>query len=231
MITGGDTLDIEGNIRSFMSDRGPDARYASFDYCFNYFQSFREGSRTADIAAPENILLSCFHLGFFLASWGMFRGSSELPRRSVRQFGSVIELVATMPPEFWQIDANCYSPSVCKLLVDIAKDIEKALHYPDNTWPTSTLATKIMLGIFGSPPAFDSRVVAGLRKNGHTGRFGPRALRDIGRFYADHHEVVDRYREPTLDATAGKPTRRLYTRAKVIDQIFFIEGGGSVTTL
>jgi hypothetical protein len=35
---------------------------------------------------------------------------------------------------------------------------------------------------------------------------------------------------PTLDAATGRPMQVLYTRAKVIDQIFFIEGGGSIST-
>jgi hypothetical protein len=224
-------LDIEGNIRRFTGDRRPEARYASFDYCFNHFQSFRERGRITDIAAPENFLLSCLHLGFYLASWGMLRASSELPKRSLRQFEPVIELIAGMPPDLWEIDANRYSEDVCATLVAVADDIEKALRYPDGAWPTRTLATKIMLGVFGSVPAFDSRVTKGLRRTGRTGRFGVRALRDIGRFYVDHREVIDGHRESTLDVTTGLPTQRLYTRAKVIDQIFFIEGGGSISEL
>jgi hypothetical protein len=224
-------LDIDGNIRSFMGDRHPEARYASFDYSFNHFQSFRERGRITDIAAPENLLLSCLHLGFYLASWGMFRASSELPKRSARQFGPVIELIASTPPYLWEIDTDQYSEDVCATLVTAADDIEKALHYPDGAWPTRTLATKIMLGVFGSVPAFDSRVVKGLKKAGRTGRFGVRALRDIGRFYVDHREVIDGHRSFTLDVATGLPTQRLYTRAKVIDQIFFIEGGGNLSAL
>jgi hypothetical protein len=223
-------LDIDGNLGSFMGDRGPGARYASFDYCFNHFQSFRERGRVADFAAPETILLSCLHLGFYLASWGMFRASSELQNRSLRQFEPVIELAASLPADLWEIDADSYSEDACGKLVAVAGEIQGALRYPDGAWPTRTLATKIMLGIFGSVPAFDSRVVRGLRKTGHTGRFGVRALRDIGRFYADHQEVIDRHRVPTLDAATGRPMQVLYTRAKVIDQIFFIEGGGSIST-
>jgi hypothetical protein len=161
----------------------------------------------------------------------MFCGSSELPRRSVRQFEPVIELIAGMPPDFWQIDVDCYSDNVCDRLVAASNDIEKALRYPDGSWPTRTLTTKIMLGVFGGTPAFDSRVVAGLRKTGLTGRFGLRALRDIGRFYVDHREIIDQHLQPTLVVVTGRPTQRLYTRAKVIDQIFFIEGGGSLSTL
>jgi hypothetical protein len=37
-------------------------------------------------------------------------------------------------------------------------------------------------------------------------------------------EVIDAHRECTLDFDAGVPTERGYTRAKVIDMIFFIEG-------
>ena len=78
-------MDIGANIKCFMGDRTAEQRYASFDYCFNYFQSFRETGRTVGLAAPENMLLSCLHLGFYLASWGMFRGSSDLPSRSLKQ--------------------------------------------------------------------------------------------------------------------------------------------------
>jgi hypothetical protein len=213
-----------------MEDRHPGARYASFDYCFNYFQSFRESNRMADIAASENMLLSCLHLGFYLASWGMFRGSSELPKRSFRQFEPAIELIAGMPSELWEIDADRFSEDICTELVATAGDVEKALRYPDGAWPTRTLATKIMLGTMGNVPAFDSRVVKGLKRTGLTGRFGVRALRSIGRFYTEHQEQIERYREPTIDAATGRPTQRRYTRAKVIDQIFFIEGGGNAST-
>jgi hypothetical protein len=72
-------VDVEANIKCFMGDRIAEQRYASLAYCFNDFQSFREKGSTADIAVPENVLLSCLHLGFYLASWGMFRGSSDLP--------------------------------------------------------------------------------------------------------------------------------------------------------
>jgi hypothetical protein len=70
---GGSSVDIEGNIAAFMGGRLPDARYTSFDYCFNYFQPFRDQDRTKEIAARANMQVSCLHLGFYLASWGMFR--------------------------------------------------------------------------------------------------------------------------------------------------------------
>jgi hypothetical protein len=217
-------VDFEDNIRRFRGDGQPERRFASFDYCFNHFQAFREADSVADIASAENMLVSCLHLGFYLASWGMFRGPSVLRRRSLKQFEPVVELIARTPRDVWEIDAHRYSEAVCRRLVDTASDIQQALHYPEGTWPTKTLATKIMLGVFGNVPAFDSRVVAGLRKTGLTGRFGVRALRGIGRFYDDHREVIDQHRDYTLDFATGQPTHRRYSRAKVIDEIFYIEG-------
>jgi hypothetical protein len=37
--------------------------------------------------------------------------------------------------------------------------------------------------------------------------------------------IIDQLRQPTLDFATGQPTTRLYTRAKIVDMIFFIEGG------
>jgi hypothetical protein len=218
-------VDFGDNIRRFRDDGQPERRFASFDYCFNHFQAFREAGGVADIAAAENMPLSCLHLGFYLASWGMFRGPSVLRRRSVKQFEPVVELIARTPRDVWEIDAHCYSEAVCRRLADTAIDIQKALHYPEGRRPpTKTLATKITLGVFGNVPAFDSRVLAGLRRTGHTGRFGVRALVGIGHFYDIHRGVIDQHRDYTLDFTTGQPTQRQYTRAKVIDEIFYIEG-------
>jgi hypothetical protein len=61
-------MDIDANIKDFRGDRLPDQRPASFEYCFNYFQSARESGSTTSLAAEPNMPLSCLHLGFYLAS-------------------------------------------------------------------------------------------------------------------------------------------------------------------
>jgi len=54
--------------------------------------------------------------------------------------------------------------------------------------------------------------------------FGPKALRKVGDFYADNADVIEKYRLATLEFLSGEPTSRMYTRSKVIDMAFFIEG-------
>jgi hypothetical protein len=69
-----DNLKIEANIRAFIhgnvKNEGllPTERYASFDYCFNYFQYFKEEDLIEELAEPENIQTSCLQLCFYLAS-------------------------------------------------------------------------------------------------------------------------------------------------------------------
>jgi hypothetical protein len=221
-------VDIEANLGNFMGGRKEDARYTSFDYCFNYFQSHRERGEVARLASRGQMQASCLQLGFYLASWGMCRSSGLLIGRSAKQFEPVVELIAGTPPDIWDIDAHCYSYGVCSRLVALGEQVRRALGDParQSRYPTRTLATKVMLGVFGNVPAFDTYVRTGLRQELGVSRFGAGALGEIGRFYQDNATAIDRGREPTLDFDTGAATHRLYSRAKVIDMIFYVEGGG-----
>jgi hypothetical protein len=219
---GGEFVDIETSIGKFMGDRKPDRRYTSFDYCFNYFQAYREQGRTADLSARHNMQLSCLQLGFYLASWGMFRASSQLPSRSLTQFEPLIEVIAAAPAQAWEIDAHCYSPRNVALLTDLGQRIGSVFPHP----VTLTLITKIMLGVFGSVPALDQFVVKGMRKEGLSATFSAGMLGQLSSFYEANADVIDRHRAATYDFESGQPGTRTYSRAKVIDMIFFIHGGG-----
>lgn len=195
--------------------RTPNARYASFDYCFNYFQSFREAGNIEAIAEGENIQSACLHLGFYLASWGMFRGSADLLQRSARHLVPAIELIAVADAALWEIDAHCYTEPNIQRLLDMRRSLCQT--YPGMS---DILVTKIMLGVFGNVPAFDTN----FKKGFQVATFGPKALRKIATFYENNGPVIEKYRIPTLDFVSGEPTARNYTRAKVIDMAFFIEG-------
>jgi hypothetical protein len=42
-------IDINGNLNAFLRRRSPDGRYASFDYCFNYFQRAHDSEQAQDL--------------------------------------------------------------------------------------------------------------------------------------------------------------------------------------
>lgn len=209
-------MDIEANLAAYLGARTPTDRYASFDYCFNYFQARREDGGVEALAEGRNLQLSCLHLGFYLASWGMLRGSTVLLNRSLKHLAPVVAVVVDSPREVWESDANRYTDDVCTSLLDVGGRIRAA--FPEGA--SDTLVTKIMLGVFGSVPAFDTN----FRRGSGITTFGRGALKRVARFYEENAEVIERHRVPTLDFDTGASTDRLYSRAKVIDMIFFVEG-------
>ena len=217
-------MDIEKNIHEYIygnelsSGIKPLERYASFDYCFNYFRAFHEENSYKDLASPQYLQTSCFQLGFYLASWGMLRGSSFLLRKSAKVYEPVIKAISQADSILWELDVNAYTSSNIEMILDFKKTIARNLEHGNGA--TDTLVTKIMLGVFGNVPAFDSYFRRGLGVN----TFNKQSLTKLFRFYQNNAEIIDKHRLPTLDFVTGKPTPRHYTRAKVIDMIFFIEG-------
>lgn len=217
----------EDLIRNFCRYATPNHRYASFDYCFNYFQSFRS---KREIAAPQNMERSCMQLGAYLASWGMFRASSFLlQKKSMRHFQGVIQVIASKEhAPVWRIDCDEYCEQAKMHLQDAYKAIRCAV-VPDKE-AHLTLVTKIMLGVFGCVPAFDNRFTETMRFYGRRQgwrcrfrSFNSEALDSIASFYRKHHQIVDRWSKKThtLDFRSGERTQLNYTKAKVVDMIGF----------
>jgi hypothetical protein len=77
-----------------------------------------------------------------------------------------------------------------------------------------------MLGVFGCVPAFDTN----FQNDFHVSPFNANTLRSVGRFYQENADAIERHRRATLDFDTGSETHRVYSRAKVIDANFFIEG-------
>jgi len=128
----------------------------------------------------------------------------------------VVEALIYSPAELWELDAEAYSDAASDSILSFVWDLRGAL--PDGA--SDILVTKIMLGTMGCVPAFDTYFKAGF---GVT-ILGRKALRKVGQFYRDNAEVIEAHRERTFDFDTGAATERRYTRAKVIDMIFFSEG-------
>ena len=149
----------------------------------------------------------------------MYRGSAFLLQRSVKFLAPLVNYISRADPALWDIDAQCYTPANIQRLREQKRDIYNVLGIENDA--SDTLTSKIMLGVFGNVPAFDNNFKHGF----HVATFGPKALEKIGRYYEANQAIIERYRIPTLDFATGQPSGPRYTRAKVIDMIFFIEGG------
>jgi hypothetical protein len=105
-----------------------DIRYSSWDLCYNHFNNQQ---------SPDNT--SGLNLAFYLASWGMFRGSSELLNLGVNKYDELAKLLFENKNEKF---FNQYN--------NIKNFLEK-----NEISATKTLITKIMLGVYANTPAID----------------------------------------------------------------------------
>jgi hypothetical protein len=131
-------------------------------------------------------------------------------------------------PRLWEIDANCYTDENIDLLLKFRGDLAESIGSLDeksaskNKYISDTLITKIMLGVFGNVPAFDSFFMAGLEVSA----FGSKSLQKIAYSYEENKEAIEKYRNgiKTLNFDFGKHTKRHYTRAKILDMALYTEG-------
>jgi hypothetical protein len=178
--------DIENAIEKYMClIKDPEHRLRSFDYCYNYFRASRKDELLKDLEK------SCLVLGFYLASWGMFRGSGYILDRNVRFYDPIIRCIAKYKhthPEYWELDLPYDADKISKLY-EIYKSVYAHLTFlPPNSSecagtavaekPSPTLVTKVMLGVFASIPAFDTYFCATFKNMGYNAVVGLKDLRN-----------------------------------------------------
>ena len=202
--------DIEHYVRAYHNSLRPDNRYASYDYCYNYFYS--KPDLTTDLEK------SCAMLGFFLASWGMFRGKSLL-QKSIKHYQSTILYLASVREEVLQIDVDEYdsTDAILRSIYEDIKDLMLASGKRD-----LTVITKILLGVFGVVPAFDSLFCKTFKLMFPYCSFSKvnyDSLMCIREFYNNNKTEIDMLTEElcTIDFMTGKKTDIHYTKAKIID--------------
>ena len=143
---------------------GQDGRHRSWENCYKFFRDHRTNLQQVEDTAA-------LHLGFYLASWGMYRGSSFLLQRSHTAHKPAIRALAS--PQFsilWQHDvgrstADVRLAATIMDLVDSVKTAYRKLAPPSRKFePSGTLITKVMLGTIGCLPACDRFFVKGFRE-------------------------------------------------------------------
>jgi hypothetical protein len=212
--------DIESTISMFTEKHDPFDRYASYDYSFNHFHPANATCITDDMEK------SCLSLGFYLASWGMFRGSSFLLNKSAKTFVPVIEYISKLEKSAWEIDADNLSKNADQV-IEIYNNIKSSLI--PNTSSHLTLTTKIMLGVFGSVPAYDRFFINSFKDifNGKCGftSFNKTSLGCINDFYNENKNIIDQQANSlsTISFSDSNPNHK-YTKSKVIDMYGFTKG-------
>ena len=216
--------DIKSTIEGLEIELHPCGRFASFDYCYNYFR------RTENLLA--DLEKSCNVLGYFLASWGMLRGGSNLSGKSIVHYKPVIKYLNELKKinhTIWKIDVDNYSEENIKLILDVYAQIKEKLLKKGKFH--KTVVTKVILGVFGCIPAFDTNFTkafsnfANHRKVSFN-KVDEKSLGFIRDFYKDNKTIIDCLSNyfTTTDFVTEAKTNINYPKAKIIDMYGFAKG-------
>lgn len=193
-------------------------RERSWDLCFSYFRAHPRSTETMET--------SCLHLGYYLASWGMLRGSSFLFRETnLLHYQRAIEVIEKHDKNLREWDVLDYrDPVKCEQFGSAWADLREAL-LPEGGHGL-TLVSKVMMGAWGCIPSFDTYFVATFKGLAETrgerrawNRAGTDALDMLHHVYEQHADEIEKVRDlyPVWDFAAEGPSGQRMTRAKVLD--------------
>lgn len=201
-------------IRTYYNESVEDThgRYLSWQHCYNAFTMNRShyDENTLDYLA--------LHLAFYLASWGMYRGSSFLLQKDYKVH---IPVVKILMEERYNPLAGITAEELIKesnlaLLEEVSDRIRKAYANERPTFEgipnhaTDTLITKILLGSLGCVPAYDRYYVQALKRYSiSTGSYNKKSVTDIAKYYLAHKDEFETVRTELSTCGIEYPVMKL----------------------
>lgn len=201
---------------------GENGRYRSWEHCYSYFIKGRSSKEI------DYDYLS-LQLAFYLASWGMYRGSSFLLQKDYKAHIPVVkELLSKKYDALAGIECIDFrKESNQRLLQDIDLFLEqyydkirrevKAQELKNQL--SFTLITKILMGTLGCVPAYDRYFVAGIKNQKvATGSYNLKSIMQLVDFYEKNSIRLEQVREKMK--VEGMP----YPQMKMLDMGFWQVG-------
>ena len=173
-------------------------RSRSWEHCYRVFRDARTDP------SPDYDYLS-LHLAFYLASWGMYRGSSFLLQKDYKALVPIVEEI--LKPEY-----DCLFGVACEGLreSEVQDRLEKLRDYiADYFGPirdevagrevafsvSPVLVTKILMGTLGCVPAYDRFFQDGVATYKVTTReYSLESVRRLVDFYEEHNDCLEEVR-------------------------------------
>ena len=207
--------DISNKILTFHTQLESDAnhRYKSWEHCYNYFTG---NEIDVDIA--------CLHMSFYLASWGMYRGSSFLLWKDYLIHKKVVAHILKkkhLQKINYQGSDKTHIEEMLSLINWIKNwyknNIKSINGVSRKINVTDTLATKIILGTLGCVPAYDRYFIDGLRAKGlsYSGLKSNNFLAVV-RFYLENKQSFDYVNTKILENSGVN-----YPPMKLVDMYFW----------
>ena len=194
-------------------------RSRSWEHCYRVFRDARTDP------SPDCDYLS-LHLAFYLASWGMYRGSSFLLQKDYKVLVPIVEKI--LKPEY-----DCLFGLACTDLRnnDVRAQLKKLYDdIAEHFWPirnevagreiassvSPILVTKILMGTLGCVPAYDRFFQDGVATYKVTTReYSSNSVLKLVDFYEEHN---DRLEEARRGMRVGD---LIYPQMKLLDMGFW----------
>ncbi|MBR3167916.1 MAG: hypothetical protein IKF18_04435 [Erysipelotrichaceae bacterium] len=207
---------------SFYQELKDDAhgRYRSWEYCYTAFCDAREQPD------PDDDYLSLM-LAFYLASWGMYRGSSFLLQKDYKIHIPVVKELLKDKYDCL-VGANCEElkkEETRKLIFDDLNHFMKKYYDPIrrtisekdlNNDLSDTLITKILMGTLACVPAYDRYFISGITEyKVSTRNYNEKSLLKLIAFYEENYDDFEAARKKM------KVGERSYPQMKMLDMSFW----------
>ena len=179
------------------------SRYRSWEYCYTQFYEARQNPEKANV---DNLSL---HLAFYLASWGMYRGSSFLLQYDYTIHTSVVkEILKSEYSTLFGLECKELNNEQTSLLLKKLNSEISTIYNPFRLELKETevtqdisniLVSKVLLGTLGCVPAYDRFFVDAVKKNEvTTGNYNIASLHKLIKFYEEHQEKLEKLRSEFL---------------------------------
>ena len=201
-------------------------RYKSWEHCYSAFSEYKGQTLTG-----ADIDFLSLHLSFYLASWGMYRGSSFLLQKDYKVHAVAIkELMKVEYLPMWAIKCESYIESSNNLdrlfsLTNALKEIYRSIRISANTainrnipaHPISdTLISKILMGTLGCVPAYDRFFNSGVKKNGVASTlYNSKGILNLAMFYVENIDEFENWRLSISSKSVE------YPQMKILDMCFW----------
>ena len=170
-------------------------RFRSWEHCYyNFYKARPEKNPNEDYLSLQ--------LAFYLASWGMYRGSSFLLEKDYRVHIPAVNKI--LCPKYDVLLGADYNVLLDEdnqsLLWELSEELEE--YYKGirrqvkgeniKTSVSKTLITKILMGTLGCVPAYDEYFIRGIVKEKVAkGTYSKESVKALAKFYEKYNEKLD----------------------------------------
>ena len=197
-------------------------RSRSWEHCYRVFRDARTDP------SPDYDYLS-LHLAFYLASWGMYRGSCFIFQKDYKVHTPIVKEI--LKPEY-----DCLFGLACADLrnSDVQAQLTNVYDYIENhfhpireqvagrkvaTPVSQVLITKILLGTLGCVPAYDRFFGIGAKYLGlEKDTYQEKSLDELADFYEAHNDRLEEVRR------SFEVDGLIYPQMKLLDMGFWQVG-------